>query len=457
MIVMKFGGTSVEDAAAMRQVKEIIRSQIHRSPVVVLSAIARGTNRLLESARMAAAGDIGKAEAIALELRDRHHEIIGDLCGSGPAVNSLRSVINDIIEELITLSKGLTILGELSPRSLDAFGAAGERMSSAILNTFLRESGIPSELVDARSFIITNEQYTKAAPLFDEIERLAPEIIVPHVSRGKIVVTQGFIGSSMNGTTTTLGRGGSDFSAAIIGAALNVEEIQIWTDVDGVMTSDPRIVPNAMKLDLLSFQEASELAYFGAKVLHPSTIIPAIDKKIPVVVLNSKRPSSTGTRITHEPSKNHLVVKAIACKKNITVINILSTRMLMAYGFMESIFSVFNRFRTSVDLVSTSEVCVSMTIDSNEFLDDILKELKNFADVSVFPDKAIICIVGEQMRSTSGIANRIFNALCDINLLMISQGASEINMSVVVEQELVEDAVRRLHDEFFPHQTGYTS
>jgi aspartate kinase len=214
-----------------------------------------------------------------------------------------------------------------------------------------------------------------------------------------------------------------------------------------------------MKLDLLSFQEASELAYFGAKVLHPSTIIPAIEKKIPVVVLNSKRPSSTGTRIVPEPAepkthvpltkKNNLVVKAIACKKGITVINILSTRMLMAYGFMESIFSVFNRFKTSVDLVSTSEVCVSMTIDNDQFLDDILKELKNFAEVTIFTHKAIICIVGEQMRSTAGITNRIFNALSNVEILMISQGASEINMSVVIEEQCVNEAVQRLHNEFF--------
>ncbi|MGD0338605.1 MAG: lysine-sensitive aspartokinase 3 [Bacteroidota bacterium] len=450
MIVMKFGGTSVEDAAAMRQVKEIVRSQLRRSPVVVLSAIALATNRLLECAQLAAGGKLEKAKELAIGLRDRHHEIIGDLCSSDSAATYLRSMVNDTIGELITLSKGLTILGELSPRSLDAFGSAGERMSSAIFNTYLNEIGIASELVDARSFMITNEHFTKAAPLFDAIERLIPEKISPHISKGKIVVTQGFIGATMSGVTTTLGRGGSDYSAAIIGAALGVDEIQIWTDVDGVMTSDPRIVPTAMKLDILSFQEASELAYFGAKVLHPSTIIPAIDKKIPVIVLNSKRPSSTGTRIVPEPSKNNLAVKAIACKKGITVINILSTRMLMAYGFMESIFSVFNRFKTSVDLVSTSEVCVSMTIDNDQFLDEILKELKNFADVTVFRHKAIICIIGEQMRATAGITNRIFNALHDVEILMISQGASEINMSVVIEEQLVEEAVRQLHNEFFP-------
>ncbi len=457
MIVMKVGGTSVEDAAAMRQVKEIVRSQLNRSPVVVLSAIAGATNCLLACARIAADGDMRKSEALALELRNRHHEIIGDLCGSNSTAISLRSMVNDTIGELITLSKGLTILGELSPRSLDAFGSAGERMSSAIFNAYLNENGIASELVDARSFMVTNEQYTKAAPLFDAIERLAPEKIMPHIAKGKVVVTQGFIGATMNGITTTLGRGGSDYSAAIIGAALGVDEIQIWTDVDGIMTSDPRIVPNAMKLDILSFQEASELAYFGAKVLHPSTIIPAIEKKIPVVVLNSKRPSSTGTRIVPEPIKNNLDVKAIVCKKGITVINILSTRMLMAYGFMESIFSVFSRFKTSVDLVSTSEVCVSMTIDNDIFLDDILKELKNFADVTVFTHKAIICIIGEQMRATAGITNRIFNALHDVEILMISQGASEINMSVVIEEKFVEEAVQRLHNVFFPQQSSSQS
>ncbi|MGD0038314.1 MAG: aspartate kinase, partial [Bacteroidota bacterium] len=251
------------------------------------------------------------------------------------------------------------------------------------------------------------------------------------------------------GTTTTLGRGGSDYSASIIGAALDAEEIQIWTDVDGVLTADPRITPGAQKLRIISFREAAELACFGAKVLHPSTIFPAVKKDIPVVVLNSKRPENNGTRIVSHPPKTHIPVKSIACKRGITVVNVQSLRMLMAYGFLESIFSVFNKYQTSVDLVSTSEVAVSLTIDNTATLDKIVAELSEFAEVSILEHQGIICIVGDQIRSTAGVADRIFNALREVNLVMISQGASEINMSLVIDEKQVDEAVRLLHKQFF--------
>ncbi len=291
--------------------------------------------------------------------------------------------------------------------------------------------------------------HAAAAPLFDRIAQEARLRVLPHIQAGKIVVTQGFIGSTTKGITTTLGRGGSDYSAAIIGAALDAEEIQIWTDVDGVLTADPRIAPAARKLRVISFREASELAYFGAKVLHPSTILPAVEKSIPVIVLNSKRPQSTGTRIVANPPKSNAVVKSIASKIGITVINIQSSRMLMAYGFLSSIFAVFQKHKTAVDLVSTSEVAVSLTIDNTTRLEDIVIDLREFAEVGVFSQKAIVCVVGEQMRSTAGVVDRVFRGLQDINVIMISQGASEINMSLVIDEEFVDQAVQRLHREFF--------
>jgi len=275
------------------------------------------------------------------------------------------------------------------------------------------------------------------------------EILSPLISAGNIIITQGFIGSNAKGTTTTLGRGGSDYSASIIGAALDADEIQIWTDVDGVLTADPRIAPGAQKLKMISFREAAELAYFGAKVLHPSTIFPAVKKNIPVVVLNSKRPENSGTRIVSHPPKTHIPVKSIACKRGITVVNVQSLRMLMAYGFLESIFSVFNKYETSVDLVSTSEVAVSLTIDNTAMLERIVAELSEFAEVSILEHHGIICIVGDQMRSTAGVADQIFNALREVNLVMITQGASEINMSLVIDESHVDEAVRLLHKQFF--------
>ncbi len=449
MIIMKFGGTSVENAHAMENVIKIVSREKNRQPIIVLSAIAGATNDLLKCAHHALEGKLDTSIQILNNLLERHVTIAENIIDDRPTYQQAIQFCRRRIEELRNLCQGIAILGELTNRSLDAIASVGERMSSMILAEGMKQKGFNSELVDARSFMTTDEHYATAAPLFDRVETKAPEVFNPLLSAGKIPVTQGFIGSTLKGVTTTLGRGGSDYSAAIIGAALDAEEIQIWTDVDGVLTADPRIAPGAQKLKIISFREASELAYFGAKVLHPSTILPAVRKNIPVIVLNSKNPESTGTRIVADPPKTNVPVKSIASKKGITVINIQSTRMLMAHGFLESIFAVFNRHKTSVDLVSTSEVAVSLTIDSTDQLENIIAELKEFSEVAIYAKKAIVCIVGDQMNSTAGVADRIFSALRDINVMMISQGASEINMSLVIDEDLVNDAVRRLHKEFF--------
>jgi len=449
MIVAKFGGTSVENARAMENVIGIVTREKARQPLVVVSAIAGATNDLQQCAFRALEGKLDDSVSILNNLLDRHVTIAENVIDNRPSYPQVIQFCRRRIEELRNLCQGIAILGELTNRSLDAITSVGERMSSMILCEGMKQRGIPAELIDARSLMLTDDRYTSATPLFDRIEERSKEVVSPLLKSGKIPVTQGYIGSTVKGITTTLGRGGSDYSAAILGAALDAEEIQIWTDVDGVLTADPRIASKARKLRIISFREASELAYFGAKVLHPSTILPAIGKNIPVVVLNSKRPDSTGTRIVAHPPKSNVPVKSIASKKGITVINIQSTRMLMAHGFLESIFAVFNRYKTSVDLVSTSEVAVSLTIDNPEKIDEIVAELKRFSEVAIYERKAIVCIVGDQMHSTAGIADRIFRALGDINVMMISQGASEINMSLVIEEERVLDAVRRLHAEFF--------
>jgi aspartate kinase len=446
---MKFGGTSVEDARAMTTVIDLIKRQQQRHPLVIVSAIAGATNALLHAAELAVQGKLEDATANLNQLLERHVLILENLLETRSTVQQLILELRRRFDELKNLCHGIAILGELTNRSLDAIASVGERLSSLILAEGMKERGIPTTLVDARTVMITDDHFTNATPLFNHIEEKAKAVLLPLVERPSVVVTQGFIGMTTKNITTTLGRGGSDYSAAILGSVLNAEEIQIWTDVDGVLTADPRIVPSAKKLKVLSFREASELAYFGAKVLHPSTILPAVKKNIPVVVLNSKRPAATGTLIVANPPKSNVAVKAIASKKGITVINIQSTRMLMAYGFLESIFSVFSRHKTAVDLVSTSEVAVSLTIDNSTRLEQIVADLEEFADVSVYDQKAILCIVGEQMHATAGVADRIFRALGDINAMMISQGASEINMSLVLNESDVQEAVRRLHREFF--------
>jgi aspartate kinase len=315
----------------------------------------------------------------------------------------------------------------------------------------MQERGIAAELVDARKVIVTDGNFTRAAPLMELSEPKVREIFLPILKKGAVPVTQGFIGATPEGVTTTLGRGGSDYSGAIVGALLNAEEIEIWTDVDGILTTDPKMVPSARLLATVTFQEASELAYFGAKVLHPSTILPAVEKNIPVHVYNTKRPESSGTHIvTRETGKSGAGgIKSIAYKKSTTLINIYSTRMLLAHGFLKSIFDIFDRFETSVDLVATSEVSVSLTIDETKNLEKIVNELKKFSTVSVEQKKAIVCLVGEQMKYTPGIAARMFNAIKEININMISQGASEINVSFIVNESDVSTVVQKLHREFF--------
>jgi len=449
MIVMKFGGTSVEDARAMENVIGIVTKEQQRRPVVVLSAIAGATNALLKSADIALEGNLEGAHAELNLLLERHVLVLENLISGRAEIQQLILAIRKRFDELKTLCQGIAILGELTNRSRDSIASVGEQLSTLILSHALAQRRVPIALVDARSFMITDDQFAAAIPDLELVGRKANEHILPLIESGKIVITQGFIGSTRKGITTTLGRGGSDYSAAIIGAALNAEEIQIWTDVDGVLTADPRIASAAKKLKVISFREASELAYFGAKVLHPSTILPAVEKNIPVIVLNSKRPQSTGTRIVAQPPKSNAVVKSIASKKGITVINIQSTRMLMAYGFLSSIFAVFQKHKTAVDLVATSEVAVSLTIDNSSHLEHVVSELQEFAEVTVFEQKAIVCVVGEQMRSTVGVVDRVFRALNDVEVIMISQGASEINMSLVVDESSVTQAVQQLHREFF--------
>ena len=438
MIVMKFGGTSVESAAAIDRVAGIVRERLPRKPVVVVSAMGKTTNKLLEIAHQAVNGHREQALRQLYDLRDFHLR-----------ESNMERTVEEHFQELSDLTRGLAILGELSPRSIDAFSSFGERLSSLIVTNYFQHHGIPAVHLDSRKVIVTDNRHTQAAPLYAETyARLAGA--VPPLAEKQVVVMGGFIGATQNGVTTTLGRGGSDFTAAIVGAGIDAEEIQIWTDVDGMLTCDPTVCSGGHRVSAISFAEAAEMAYFGAKVLHPATVLPAVDRNIPVLILNSQRPHVEGTRIISESVPSPNIVKSIANKKNVTVLNIRSTRMFMVHGFLRRIFEVFDRYETSVDMVSTSEISVSLTIDQTAYLDQIVRELHEFAEVSVDQNQAIICLVGEKIPVTAGIGARVFKALDDINVRMVSQGASSMNLGFIVNAGDLPKAVQRLHDEFFP-------
>jgi aspartate kinase len=447
MIVMKFGGTSVESAAAITRVAGIVRARQARRPVVVVSAMGKTTNKLLEIA--SAAIDGKRAEYIRLlhDLRD-YHSREARLTVPLSDRADLDRFLDEHFQELTELVKGLAVLGELTPRSIDAISSYGERLSSYIVTLAFRHFGMPAEHVDSRDVLITDKRHTQAAPNFPETYARLKKTILP-LAAESVVVMGGFIASTEDGVTTTLGRGGSDYTAAIVGAGLDAEEIEIWTDVDGMLTADPTILPGGHRVKTISFAEAAELAYFGAKVLHPATVVPAIEKNIPVLILNSRRPDVPGTRITAESVHCENTVKSIACKRKITTVNIHSTRMLMAHGFLHRIFEIFDRYETPVDMVATSEVSVSLTIDNTRHIDLILGDLRQFAEATVEHDGVIVCLVGENIRYTPGVARRVFNSLDGINIRMISQGASLLNISFVVAESDLVRTVSALHEEFF--------
>jgi aspartate kinase len=447
MIVMKFGGTSVESAAAIERVASIVKARRDRKPVVVVSAMGKTTNKLLGIAQTALDGTREEYLRQIHDLRDTHSRqarLVVPLAER----SELDRTLDEHFQELTELVKGLAVLGELTPRSIDAISSYGERLSSLIVTLAFRHFGMSAAHVDSRRVIVTDKRHTQAAPQFAETyRRLAGTI--PALADTQVVVMGGFIGSTEDGVTTTLGRGGSDYTASIVGAGIGAEEIQIWTDVDGMLTADPTILKGGHRVKTISFAEAAELAYFGAKVLHPATVLPAIEKNIPVLILNSRRPEVSGTRITSEEVHCSNTVKSIACKRKITLVNVHSTRMLMAHGFLHRIFEVFDRKETPVDMVSTSEVSVSLTIDNPRNLDGICDELRKFAEVDIEKDQAIVCLVGENIRYTPGVAARVFESLSDVNVRMISQGASLLNLSIVVREADLTKAVERLHAAFF--------
>ena len=451
MVVQKFGGTSVADPAAIRRLIDIVRtarSRDGRGPAVVVSAMSGVTDALLAVA--AAAGSSRQDEALARveQLKQRHLAAAADLV-PGAEQASLAQYIAEAFDQLSAIVRALAVLREVSPRTLDVVAAMGELLSSHVVAAALREAGIPADWIDARRAIVTNDDHTRAAPLMRETTAAMRAAVLPALDAGRVPVLGGFVGATADGHTTTLGRGGSDYSGALVGAGVDAAEIQIWTDVDGMLTADPRVIAAPRLVSRLSFAEAAELAYFGAKVLHPSTILPAVERDIPVRILNSMRPDGTGTLITAAPSLDGSPLTGLASKRGVTVIDITSTRMLMAHGFLRQVFEVFERFRTAVDVVTTSEVSVSVTVDDRRYVDAIMQELSAFAEVSSDTDMALLCAVGDRLRDEPGIAARVVAVLEEVPLKMISQAASRRNITVVLRQSDLAHAMQRLHEEFF--------
>jgi aspartate kinase len=461
-IVMKFGGTSVGDADAIRRVTSIVRQACENPnvrPFVVVSAMAGVTDRLLGIASTAAGGNRAAAVRDLHDVHQRHIDAVGELIGADHQP-SLVSELARVVDDLQAILTSLAVLREASPRSLDAVSAAGELLSSLIVAGALREAGLDVAWVDARRVLVTDDGYP-AAPILHQARAALAHNVVPQMAAGRVPVVGGFVGATTAGVTTTLGRGGSDYSAAVFGAALagqplvdgtrrlECREIQIWTDVDGMLTADPRVVKNPIVVPRLSFAEASELAYFGAKVLHPSTILPAVAADIPVRILNSRKPDGDGTLITSAASTGDRPIAALACKRHVTVVEITSTRMLMAHGFLRRLFQVFESHRTAVDVVTTSEVSVSVTVDDDRNLAAIVRDLEEFAEVAVEKSMAILCAVGDNLRGDPRLAIRVLAALEGVPLRMVSQAGSRRNLTVVLHERDLVAAMSRLHNACF--------
>ncbi len=447
MIVCKFGGTSVADAAAIGRVIDIIAAKRDRQPVVVVSALGGATNQLLDVAHKASQGELLAAVQIIEQLRERHLREAATLLDGAPDAEELAHEIGVTFDELAHLAEAFRTLGYLTPRSLDTVAAIGELLSSQIVAAAFRRRGFEADFVDARDVVRTNDFFTKAEPDVDGIAQASRQVLLPLIQRGRIPVMGGFVGATASRVTTTLGRGGSDFSASLIGAAIDAEAIEIWTDVDGMLTADPRVIPTAQLIERISFEEAAELAAFGAKVLHPATIAPAVQRGIPVYVFNSRRPEGKGTMIAFDAPR--LPVRAIAGKRSATMVKLRSSRMLLAPGFLRRVFEVFERHRTSVDVVTTSEVSVSVTLDDTHNLAAILQDLAEFGDVSVERRSGVLAVVGAGLADGSAALAQAMAALGPIKVHMASLSATGINFTLVVDDEQVVPAMQRLHATFF--------
>ena len=450
-VVMKFGGSSVVDAPAIDRVTAIVAAEGGRgsAPVVVVSALGGVTDALLTLAEAARQGDSATVDPGIEGLCRRHMDEAARFGATTDA--TLLPAIDRSFDDLRAALEAIAQRRSADLPLMDIVAATGELVSSRIVAAALAARGLPAVWVDARTLIITDNRHTSACPLLEETRAAAGPSLRPLVAAGRIPVLGGFVGRTSDGATTTLGRGGSDYSASLVGAAIDASEIQIWTDVDGMLTADPRIVQDTEVVSQLSYAEAAELAYFGAKVLHPSTIFPAVSRNIPVRILNSRRPEVPGTLITADPAPaGGRPFAALAAKRGITVIDITSSRMLMAHGFLQRVFEVFEKYTTAVDVVTTSEVSVSVTVDDRRRVPEIVAALREVAEVAVEDDLAILSVVGDTLRTDPGLAARVVGAMAEFPLRMVSQAASRRNVTVVLPEHCLGRAMTHLHSGFFP-------
>ena len=447
MIVAKFGGTSVADADAIERLIEIVRSRLDSRPVVVVSALAEVTDGLLDLAQQCGKGDEAAINASVTALLGRHERVGRSLTGCSAAMDSIAADAEQLRREAVVARDR-----RLSPAEIDGVAGRGELWSSQLVAAAMRRAGIDTTWVDIRSIMVTDGRFGRATPYTQVVNKRARGQLKPLTDGGSVAVTQGFIGATATGVPTTLGRGGSDFTAALLGAALGADRVEIWTDVDGLMTADPRIVPTARTLAAASYDEAAELATFGARILHPATALPLVRAGIPIVVLNSRHPERKGTTIGPQAELERIgdsPIRSISWKQGITVVNIRAPRMLGTYGFLRALFEVFERHETVVDVLASGEVSISITIEDRSRLSSIVRDLAQLGDVWIEEGRAIVAIVGIGLKHTPGLAGRVFNAVWPANVEIISQGASAINMTFVVREEDGPDVVRRLHLEFF--------
>lgn len=446
---MKFGGTSVANYEAVSRMISIVEGRISERPVVVVSALSKVTDLLYRLADAAAASDREAVDEMLVELRERHLNLAEQLLeGHNDKYSEAKKCIDGICDSLASFVGAVCSLGELTPRSKAKIISNGEWLSSNIICYAMNARGIRTGFVDARNIMITSNDYLKGEPVISEIQKRAPEEIGKAYEGKDAVITQGFISSSENGEPTVLGRGGSDYSASLIGMAMDATRIEIWTDVDGVRTADPRVVENTRSIEKISFEEAAEMAHFGAKVLHPLTIEPAVMKNIPVYVLNSMNPSGKGTAIL----KDEFIkdgVKSVSFKENILLLNIFSTRMINVSGFLQKVFAIFSKYKVSVDLISTSEANISLTMDGNQNINRVVEELSEFAQVDVDRDKSQISVIGKNIGNLKGVLKQTMASLSGCNVYMISQGASFVNISFVVDRSSLREAVNATHNCLF--------
>lgn len=450
MIVIKFGGTSVGSVDRLRTAISIVEERRERRPVVVVSALSGVTNQLVEASELAAGGELGRALELLAQIRERHESVAHELVQQkSDYLDAFLRQLGRHVDQISTILHGHALLHEVTPRARDKIVAIGEKLSSVLFAYTMRLRMLPGVHVDSEEVVVTDENFGEAAPIMEETRAAAAQVLVPELDRGHIPVMGGFIGRSSNGSTTTLGRGGSDYSASIIGAALGAEEIQIWTDVDGMMTCDPRMVSGARIIPLLSYEEAAELAYFGAKVLHPRTIVPAVDKMIPIRILNTHNPSSPGTLITAEGDARRTGPRAVAVKRDVTAVHVVANAMLGTAGFLARIFEVFARLDVSVDLISTSEVSVTVTLDDDRRLEALVESLSALGAVEVLRNQTVVGVIGRELLAREDILQRAVSAVGAGHVLMITYGATRMNLSLVLDGVAPEDAASRTHRYLF--------